>query len=60
MYRYITCPKCGKRLCRAEAGSKVEITCASCRQDIVSTIDKNGCVHTWQLDEKLISDIKKV
>ena len=54
MYKYITCPQCGKRLCRAELGSKVEIACSNCKQGYVSTVDENGGVHTLPLDEKVI------
>lgn len=50
MYKYITCPQCGKRLCRAELGSNVEITCSGCKQDIVASVDINGGVHTLPLD----------
>lgn len=27
---YVTCPKCGRRLCKAESGTKVEIECPKC------------------------------
>ena len=60
MYKYITCPQCGKRLCRAELGSKVEIACANCKQGYISTVDENGGVHTLPLDEKVIPKTKKV
>lgn len=50
MYKYITCPQCGKRLCRAELGSNVEITCSICKQEILASVDKDGGVHTLPLD----------
>lgn len=50
MYKYITCPQCGKRLCRAELGSSVEITCSVCKQDLLASVDKDGGVHTLSLD----------
>lgn len=50
MYKYITCPQCGKRLCRAELGSNVEITCSGCKQNIVASVDTKGGVHTLPLD----------
>lgn len=28
--RFVMCPKCGKRLCKGEAGTKVEIECPKC------------------------------
>ena len=60
MYKYITCPQCGKRLCRAELGSKVIVHCTNCKKDYVSTVDENGGVHTLPLDEKPIQKTKKV
>lgn len=60
MYKYITCPQCGKRLCRAELGSSVVISCSVCKKDYVSTVDENGGVHTLPLDEKIIPKSKKV
>lgn len=60
MYKYITCPQCGKRLCRAVLGSKLEITCAACKQDYVSTVDENGGVHTLPIDSKTILKTKRV
>ena len=50
MYKYITCPQCGKRLCRADLGSSVEITCSVCKQELSATVDKDGGVYTLSLD----------
>lgn len=52
MYKYITCPQCGKRLCRAELGSNVEISCTTCKQELQVSVDKDGGVHTLPLDNK--------
>ena len=61
MYKYLTCPQCGKRLCRAELGSNVEITCVGCKQDIVASVDNDGGVHTLPLDIiKTQSKVKKL
>lgn len=61
MYKYITCPQCGKRLCRAELGSNVEITCAGCKQDIIASVDTDGGVHTLPLDiSKMQNKVKKL
>ncbi|MBQ8451596.1 MAG: hypothetical protein IJ538_02340 [Clostridia bacterium] len=60
MYKYITCPQCGKRLCRAELGSNVEITCPGCKQDLVASVDKDGGVHTLPLDSTKPHKPKKV
>lgn len=59
MYKYITCPQCGKRLCRAVLGSKLEITCYACKQDYVSTVDENGGVHTLPIESKFMPNTKR-
>lgn len=28
--KFVMCPKCGKRLCKGEPGTKVEIECPKC------------------------------
>lgn len=33
MKYFAVCPFCGKRLCKAEEGSKVEMQCPSCIKD---------------------------
>lgn len=60
MYKYITCPQCGKRLCRAQLGSKVEIACTSCKQDYLATVDENGGVYTLPLENKIVPKSKKI
>ncbi len=60
MYKYITCPQCGKRLCRAELGSKIAITCSVCKQEFAAAVDNDGGVHILPLDEKVIPKSKKV
>ncbi len=28
--KYVMCPHCGRRLCRGEVGTKVEVECSKC------------------------------
>lgn len=37
--KYATCPNCGRRLCKAEIGSKVEIECPKCGEPVVVQVD---------------------
>lgn len=48
MNRVVTCPKCGRILCRASSGSKVELRCHICKIDVLSKIDISGCVHVLE------------
>ena len=56
MYKIISCPQCGQRLCRAEIGSKLEITCPKCKAEYVGCVDKDGGVHALPLDVKLVQN----
>lgn len=38
----ITCPQCGKLLCRAKIGSEVELHCHVCKTVVQGTVDKDG------------------
>lgn len=59
MYKILTCPQCGQRLCRATLGSKIEIVCPKCKIDYESHVDKNGGVHALPLEENNIKECKK-
>lgn len=37
--KYATCPNCGRRLCKVEIGSKVEIECPKCGEPVVVQVD---------------------
>lgn len=39
---YVMCPKCGKRLCKAESGTKVELECPKCGEFASVIIDDDG------------------
>ena len=40
--KFVMCPKCGKRLCKGEAGTKVEIECPKCGEFASVIIDDDG------------------
>lgn len=40
--KFVMCPKCGKRLCKGEAGTKVEIECPKCGEFASVIIDEDG------------------
>lgn len=54
MYKIITCPQCGQRLCRVDLGSKVEITCTKCKTDYEWFVDKDGSIHALPLDDNAV------
>lgn len=35
----VTCPHCGKRLCKAKPGSDLETECPKCKYTIIVVID---------------------
>lgn len=39
MKKFAVCPNCGQKLCKAEPGSVVEMTCPSCKQAVEVTVD---------------------
>lgn len=53
---YIMCPKCGRRLCRGESGTKVEIECPKCGVVTSVTISNEGIL----LKNSHLVDVKKV
>lgn len=38
MKLYATCPKCGKKFCRAKEGSEIEMQCPSCKEQVVVVV----------------------
>lgn len=39
--KYAMCPNCGRRLCKGEPGTKVEIECPKCGENAVVVIEDN-------------------
>lgn len=37
--KYAMCPNCGKRLCKGEPGTKVELECPKCGKSVSVIID---------------------
>ncbi len=60
MYKFIVCPQCGKRLCRANLGSCIEIACPVCKINYEGTIDKEGGVHVIPIPLEDSHKTKKV
>ena len=60
MYKYITCPQCGKRICRAEIGSKIVVKCEKCGTEFEGVVDVHGGVHALPLDNQLKKAIMQV
>ena len=40
--KFVMCPKCGKRLCKGEPGTKVEIECPKCGEFASVIIDADS------------------
>lgn len=40
--KYAMCPNCGKRLCKGEAGTKVELECPKCGKLVSVIIDDDN------------------
>ena len=45
MKYFVVCPFCGKRLCKAEEGSVVEVQCPHCKEQ-VEVVVTQGSVST--------------
>ena len=43
---YVTCPACGKRLCRAVPGSELDQDCPKCQGVVLIRVDPDGKVIT--------------
>lgn len=50
MKLYATCPKCGKKFCRAKEGSEIEMQCPACKEQVLVVVDDGAvtvrCVST--------------
>lgn len=42
--KYAMCPKCGRKLCKGETGTRIEVECPKCRRVFFVHIDEND-VH---------------
>jgi len=36
---FVTCPECGRRLCKAVPGSEMEIECPKCSKQLMISVD---------------------
>lgn len=54
--KYAMCPNCGRRLCKGDAGTKVEIECPKCGEWAVVTIgddDLHICKKAPPMDKPI-------
>ena len=51
--KYVMCPQCGRRLCKGEPGTKVEVDCPKCGKTISVFINgDNLCIIEKPLPTK--------
>ena len=39
--KYAMCPKCGRKLCKGETGTRIEVECPKCHSVFLIYIDEN-------------------
>ena len=44
MKKYVVCGDCGRKLCKAESGSVVELVCPKCKKPVVAMVKEDGIV----------------
>ena len=44
MKKYVVCGDCGRKLCKAEPGSIVELVCPKCKKPVVAMVKEDGIV----------------
>ncbi|MBR4394465.1 MAG: hypothetical protein IKT07_10675 [Oscillospiraceae bacterium] len=47
---YVTCPACGRRLCKAVPGSELEQECPKCQNTVLIQVDPDRKVITQVLN----------
>lgn len=53
MRKYIVCWECGRKLCKAEPGSVVELVCPKCKKPVLAMIKEDGVVMHNQRTKKI-------
>ena len=48
---FVSCPRCGHKLCKGEEGSHVIIKCPNCSVHVRIKINENTYAHIMTLDE---------
>lgn len=56
--KYAMCPNCGRRLCKGEPGTKVEIECSKCGTVAVVEI-QNEDMHIMNLGTRVRVPLKQ-
>lgn len=52
MKKYVVCGDCGRKLCKAEPGSVVELVCPKCKKPVVAMVKEDGIVMLDQSIKK--------
>ena len=52
MKKFVVCPNCGYKLCKAEIGSTVEMVCPSCKQPVEVTVNQESVITTNKTPRK--------
>ena len=48
MKKYVVCLECGRKLCKAEPGSVVEMYCPTCKKTVCAEVRYNTVITTQQ------------
>lgn len=48
MKKYVVCLECGRKLCKAEPGSVVEMYCPTCKKTVYAEVRDDTVVSTQQ------------
>ena len=48
MKKYVVCLECGRKLCKAEPGSVVEMYCPTCKKTVYAEVRDDTVVTTQQ------------
>lgn len=60
---YVSCSNCGRRLCKANPGSEMEIDCPKCEKHLLITVDIECAVNIKILqdsEELVLKPIRKL
>ena len=52
MKKYVVCGDCGRKLCKAEPCSVVELVCPKCKKPVVAMVKEDGIVMLDQSIKK--------
>ena len=58
MKKYVVCLECGRKLCKAEPGSVVEMYCPTCKKTVYAEV-RDDTVVTTQQEQVLLHNFKR-